>query len=105
MVPAPCRGSVSAMALRWQAEITSGNTQQTERTKENPKSAPEAEAVTFGIGLAQTQHSRTRRCPTNIGLSDIVGGVIHEFAVLAGETMKTRGTRWHPELSKQVFRR
>src|SRR5215475_241894 len=81
--------------MRWRAEITSGSTQQTERTKENPESAPEAEAVTFGIGIAQAQHSRTRRYPTNFGLSDIVGGVIPEFAELAGETMKKRGTRWH----------
>src|SRR5262245_62009993 len=42
--------------------------------------------------LAGRLHRKT--CPRGRGRT-IFGGVIHEFAELAGETMKIRGTRWH----------
>src|SRR5262245_30852684 len=42
--------------------------------------------------LAGRLHRKT--CPRGRGRT-IFGGVINEFAELAGETMKIRGTRWH----------
>jgi len=46
------------MTLRWRVKRARGITEMTEQTEENTQTVREAEAVTFGIGLAQTQHSR-----------------------------------------------
>jgi|SRR5215813_3257115 len=62
MIPTVRLVNVRAMSLRWWVKTARGITEQTEKaeqTEETPETAPEAEAVTFGIGLAQTQHPRT----------------------------------------------
>src|SRR5262249_9189815 len=58
MIPTVRLMSVSAMSLRWWIKTARGITEQTENPEqpgEMPETSPEAEAVSSGIGLAQTQ--------------------------------------------------